>query len=342
MGCASSHQQPSIGDGKDTATDGEKLHALLSTPAASAEQVHALRKNLRLDGWLHISSTQMVALLKHFGALVPDVRRVADPKTSPHSELWFNEPQLPWKKTQASRYILRKPYETSNFEGCDAKSTVVYEVSKEQVDFADYWEDSASSVRSWHTLPEWYGTETNSVYMAYQRLAHCLIDPAMPASPGCVDTSDLYMSDHFCIRINKKPEDSSMAQPSPEGVHQDGSDIIMISFMNRENVDPSTGQSRIWTMDQPSGPYPEEEFASIRHKCLTDMVMSEPFETLLAIDSLVKHEARSIKPVIKDLPCSRDVIVQWTRTARISGCDTLGVNSGAVAWDGSDAMAIAV
>lgn len=308
------------------------LKHLSDVHVASFSDISSLKENLFSSGWLHLSSRNMVAALKFFGATTEDLCRVADPASSPHGKLYFNEPALPWKKTQASRFILRKVDKDSAFEGCDSKSVVRYEVNKKQVDFGEYWKDANSQVRSWEPLPEWYGSEQNSVYMAYQKLSHYLIDPSMDPAPGSMPGSDMHVSDHFCIRITKTPKDSEIAQPSPEGVHHDGSDIIMITLMNRRNVDPKTGQSRVWHSDQPSGPYPEESFNDMKHRCHGNFVMMQPYETILAIDSRVKHEARAIKPKLKDMPCSRDVTVHWTRSPRLSGCDTLGKDSKAKEW----------
>lgn len=324
------------------------LKHIYAVKSKSAQDILLLKDNLSSNGWLHLSSKEMIASLKFFGATTVDLCRVADPTSSPHSQLWFNEPLLPWKRTQASRFILRKMENVSSdpessedrdnnddvfkFEGYDSNSVVRYEVDKKQVDFGEYWKDATSNVRSWEPLHEWYASEKNSVYMAYQKLSHFLIDPNMAPAPGSVANSNLYVSDHFCIRITKRPQDSEMAQPSPEGVHHDGSDIIMITLMNRENVEEGTGQSRVWNSEQPSGPYLEKTFENIKHKCLGNFEMMQPYETLLAIDSKVKHEARGIKPKLKNVECTRDVTVHWTRTPRISGCDTIGKRSDAVKW----------
>ena len=173
--------------------------------------------------------------------------------------------------------------------------------------------------------------------MAYQKLSYFLIDPGMNPAPGCI-TADangsdgIYVSDHFCIRITKTPEDDEMAAPSPEDIHHDGSDIIMITVMNRENVEDRSGESRVWHKDHPSGPYHENIFDDIKDSCLGNFAMMQPYETLLAIDSKVKHEARAIYPEVRNLNCSRDVFVQWTRTPRVSGCDTIGWDSDARSW----------
>ena len=317
---------------------------------ASVTELSLLKESLFQEGWLHLSSKDMVAALKYFGATTNHLCRVADPTTSPHSQLWFNETLLPWKKTQASRYILKKnktgtlspPSSSSSsphvdfdtFEGCDSKSVVRYEVNKEQVDFGEYWKDANSNVRTWEPLSDWYGSEKNSVYMAYQKLSHFLIETSMDPSPGCVTAGEdgIYVSDHFCIRITKTPEDDERAQPSPEGVHHDGSDIIMITLMNRKKLEKESGQSRVWHKSHPSGPYSEDNFDNIKNKCLKSFAMIQPYETLLAIDSKVKHEARAIKPLINDMECSRDVTVHWTRTPRLSGCDTIGKDSNAKNW----------
>ena len=148
------------------------LKQLEDIKPASTHDLSTLKEKLFDEGWLHYSSIDMVAALNYFGALTEDLIRVADPTSSPYSELWFHEPLLPHKKTQASRAILRKRAknnksedDTNNtavnagvdgieFEGCDSKSVVRYEVNKKQVDFGEYWKEANSKVRSWELLPD--------------------------------------------------------------------------------------------------------------------------------------------------------------------------------------------
>lgn len=320
MGCTIGKLQP-------TGDEQESIRDMFT----NKHTIDSIRKELYDKSFTKIDSTKMIGVLMYFGASWGNIKRMVNRDTSPHSELTFTESHMPWKKTHASRYVLYKDNYGQEFRGCSCDAPVMYEVEKTQVDFGELLRNPPT-VRSWECLPMWYGTPTNSLYMAYQKLAYVLIDTSLPPAPNCEEDSPIYLSDHFALRITKKPGDSDMAQPSPEGVHQDGSDIIMMTLVNRNNCRPDSGGSRIWSMSQPTGPYQPKDFASFKHRCLEDHVMTNPFETILAIDSRVRHEARPIHPIDPSLPCSRDVIVHWTRSPKKSGCDVIGDTSFAKNW----------
>jgi hypothetical protein len=81
-------------------------------------------------------------------------------------------------------------------------------------------------------------------------------------------------------------------QPTPEGVHRDGVDFVLVLLVNRENI--NSGMTDIHALDgRPLG-----------HFTLTD-----PFDTALVDDRRVAHGVTPVQPIDPALPAYRDVLV---------------------------------
>lgn len=145
--------------------------------------------------------------------------------------------------------------------------------------------------------------------------------------------SNFTINDQLLIRINK---DADIAEPTPEGIHQDGTEISSVTLIHRENVKAvSGGESRIWSLDQPTGNYDSVEFGKVLpsptlndsadfswDNCLFDKALESPWETIIFNDRKVKHEVRSfLRDKGSKAPCYRDVIVNFVRKPLSDGSD---------------------
>ena len=139
------------------------------------------------------------------------------------------------------------------------------------------------------------------------------------------------INDQFLIRVNK-PQGEGL--PTPEGIHQDGTELSSVTLIQRQNV-TSGGESRIWKLQQPTGNYSSHKFGHLKSKrrssiatpdgfnwsnCLFNTALCKPWETILFNDRLVKHEARGFDG---PRPCYRDVIVNFIRKPLADGSDEL-------------------
>lgn len=85
--------------------------------------------------------------------------------------------------------------------------------------------------------------------------------------------------------------------PTPEGVHHDGVDFVLISMIARTNL--SGGETVI------------EDDAGTR---LAQFVLRDPLDTALLDDPRVRHGVTPVAPVEAGLPSCRDVlVVTWKR-----------------------------
>jgi len=85
--------------------------------------------------------------------------------------------------------------------------------------------------------------------------------------------------------------------PTPEGVHQDGVDLVMIAMVARTNL--AGGETLVAGLDN----------APLAHFTLDGML-----DTALLDDTRVRHGVSPVAPAAPDLPSCRDVLVlTWKR-----------------------------
>jgi hypothetical protein len=144
-----------------------------------------------------------------------------------------------------------------------------------------------------------------------QSIVHSLVrttcqHPELPAlSQDAARDSRVLVSVHQ-FRISYDPMCKESANVTPEGVHQDGAEHVVIMMMGSENKAPSSALSRIYPLSQPLGaPQPSDP-------TLLDAEL-QPGEVLFVADRLVKHDVTPLLPADWNKPASRDVIVAWSR-----------------------------
>ena len=87
-------------------------------------------------------------------------------------------------------------------------------------------------------------------------------------------------------------------QPTPEGVHRDGVDYVLVLLVRRDNIASGTT-----TIHAPDG------------RSLGSFTLTEPFDAVLLDDSRVFHGVTPVQPLAPARPAYRDVLVVTFRRA---------------------------
>jgi hypothetical protein len=87
-------------------------------------------------------------------------------------------------------------------------------------------------------------------------------------------------------------------KPTPEGLHRDGVDYVLVLLIRRRNI--KSGTTTIHALD--------------RH-LLGSFTLTDPFDTALVHDARVFHGVTPVEPVDPALPAYRDVLVVTFRQA---------------------------
>ena len=97
------------------------------------------------------------------------------------------------------------------------------------------------------------------------------------------------------FRIEARPD--AAGQPTPEGVHRDGVDYVLVMLVNRTNIESGTT-----TVHAPNG------------TVLGSFTLSAPFDAALVDDARVMHGVTAVHPVDPGRPAFRDVLVVTFRS----------------------------
>jgi hypothetical protein len=83
-----------------------------------------------------------------------------------------------------------------------------------------------------------------------------------------------------------------LGQPTPEGMHHDGVDYVLVLLVARRNI--ASGTTTIHALD---------------HRELGSFTLTEPLDTALVDDARVFHGVTPVEPVDPSQPAYRDVLV---------------------------------
>lgn len=87
-------------------------------------------------------------------------------------------------------------------------------------------------------------------------------------------------------------------QPTPEGVHRDGVDYVLVLMIERTNI--ASGTTTVYAPDRTP---------------LGSFTLAEPFDATLLNDHRVYHGVTAVNPLDPALPAHRDVLVVTFRNA---------------------------
>lgn len=288
------------------------------------EMLLGIKTNLEQNGFVYVDDITYKQLLVWQGAALEDLQMLEDGKI--HTDV-APDPEgiMNWRQIAFHRVLWR-----DDVRACDG--TVICEDAGTrgvtQICSTEISNDEGariavkrSGTRYWPLPPMSYAE--SSIPHAMARV-NSLLAPKQHQKQANLDMeSPLTINDQVLIRVTKCPA-ADEAEPTPEGVHKDGTEISSVTMIGCKHV-TSGGNSRIWPNSVPNGNYDVagEDGPSLQH-CLLDHVLTRPWETLLFNDRHVKHEARAFDG---PRPCSRDVIVNFIRKPLSDGSDQI-IHSG--------------
>ena len=99
------------------------------------------------------------------------------------------------------------------------------------------------------------------------------------------------------FRIEARPNEAG--QPTPEGLHRDGVDYVLVLLVGRQNI--ASGTTTIHDLGR---------------RLLGSFTLTQPFDAALVDDARVYHGVTPVEPLDPALPAHRDVLVVTFRNAR--------------------------
>jgi hypothetical protein len=102
------------------------------------------------------------------------------------------------------------------------------------------------------------------------------------------------------FRIEARPDAAGL--PTPEGIHRDGVDYVLVLLVNRTNIESGTT-----TVHAPDG------------RALGRFTLSAPLDAALVDDARVMHGVTAVHPVDPARPAYRDVLVVTLKAKQAAG-----------------------
>ena len=102
------------------------------------------------------------------------------------------------------------------------------------------------------------------------------------------------------FRIEARPGEAG--QPTPEGLHRDGVDYVLVLLIARRNI--ASGTTTIHDVEK---------------RLLGSFTLTQPFDAALVDDARVYHGVTPVEPLDPALVAHRDVLVVTFRNARSAG-----------------------
>jgi hypothetical protein len=109
------------------------------------------------------------------------------------------------------------------------------------------------------------------------------------------DIRDWHIEVHQ-FRIEARP--GAAGQPTPEGLHRDGVDYVLVLLVSRENI-----ASGVTTIEDQA------------HRVVGSFTLAEPLDAAWVDDHRVAHGVTAVVPIDPALPAHRDVLVVTFRRA---------------------------
>jgi len=297
-------------------------------PAMIRHGIAKINKELQSKHFAFIPGKTYRDWLCHFEALEPDLKLVeagrihCSMEKDPESAMHFRQLSI-----QRNLLVEAGNGREVRQAGCPATQRFnPVEIASSSEEGADI-EINRAGCRYWPVPSQQYSDGT--VSLAMTRLMEMYIPDEFIGPENTNSESQTVIQDQLLIRINKHTD--SYEAPTPEGVHQDGTNVTSVTLVGISNV-TSGGESRIWPLSTPVGRYDDEMFekeGSLFHNsnCLFNRALTEPWDTVIFNDRMVKHEARAFDGC---RPAYRDVILNDIRKPYLDGVDKMKDKNGSI------------
>ena len=303
-----------------------------------------LKMTLESNGFIHVPGKLYRSILLHYGALEGDLESAS--RGEFHDIVGRDtEDAMSFRQIAFHRMLWNQNTPSSSIFAANQAS--VTQISKDEICSEKganvYFERSGT--RTWNLPPQSFAA--SSIPRAIARF-NAFMEPSAHHFQSNLNTDDdITINDIILIRVNKFGSQHPriltdpgvvQAEPTPEGIHQDGTEISSVTMIQCHNT--SGCDSRLWKLNQPTGNYHSSQYGELDGEstddsfswdnCLLNKSLSDPWETIVFNDRIVKHEARKFLPLIDDEEhniCHRDVIVNFVRKPLLDGSDGLDENS---------------
>jgi len=261
---------------------------------AFVDELRKLRLRYQEDRYLFISGKTVEGLLLKMGATAVDFDRLRHVSEA----TLRRDPTLPFRRTRNGRYCV------------DAKNGEVFRLEDQSFVLSgdeDFVRHDSGILRRFDPIGE--ELESNTAFVALMRLKAALVaEMEVLRRPNLDYGQDANICTVFNIRTTTSRE--LAGEPALEGVHSDGVDHTMSTFLGSENMTRGSARTFLHDRRERNGiRWHEADPALVRANYRHDDFL----DTLLVVDHEFKHSVTPLAQEDQDLPSTRDVLIFFTR-----------------------------
>jgi hypothetical protein len=144
-------------------------------------------------------------------------------------------------------------------------------------------------------IARWFDPVADAV--AEHPALHAILQFCLEIFDGCTDAAARPKSWHVELhQFRVESREGDEGKPTPEGLHRDGVDWVLVLLVARRNV--TSGETSIH---------------DLQRRLLGSFTLTEPMEAALVDDDRVYHGVTPVTPIDPALPAYRDVLVATFR-----------------------------
>lgn len=257
------------------------------------KMIHSIRLNYFQNRFIFIEGDKMEEILQFLGATSQDLQKL---KSSGNS--LPQDPTLLFRKSRNGRFLINLKKQTIS-----RLAFQPFVLSEEE----DFCRSDSGMLRYFRGIED--NTQNNSAFQALIKFKSFMIsDFPIENRLNLHDSFDKWVSTIFQLRTITSTE--LIGEPAQEGVHSDGVEHTMTTFINSTNMSKDSAISKIHTNEQKTGVH----WADVDNKFVLGKVRHQHFlDTLFIVDSELKHSVSHLKCVDKSQAAIRDMIILFTR-----------------------------
>ena len=270
-------------------------------------QIMRLREQYIAERALFVRAKDMMPLVLGLGARTEDLQRMSDV-----GDRLVGDPTLPFRLTRNGRFCV--DYGTSSLRRLEFQPFTL----TEEEDFKRY---DSGEVRRFDEIED--QLQLNSVWQALVVFKAIMIHGVDIAHRPFLDyAANKWVCTLFCVRTFTNA--AVLGEPALEGVHSDGVDHTMTTYLKSSNMSSDSAATYFHGMAETTGIHlnqsrPANILGRVQHTALLD--------TLIIADHERKHSLSAVHPIDKSKEAYRDMLVFFTRKPVESGHVSAGIDS---------------
>lgn len=256
-------------------------------------KIMAIRAKYIRDRHIFVESSDMIQICRGLGARDEDFRSIANV-----GDNLYSDPTLPFRKSRNGRFCM--DFETKSLRRLEFQPFVLSAAE-------NFQRHDSGQLRRFDEIQD--DLQLNSVAQALFIFKAAVINGVETAPrPHFEYVNHKWVCTLFCLRtITNK---SILGEPALEGVHSDGVDHTMTTFLGSKNMRHDSAITYLHSMRETTGKplgeiSPENLLGCVQHRGLLD--------TLLVADNERKHSLSPVHIAQDHAEASRDMLIFFTR-----------------------------